>query len=85
MLIFTCKEHDLPQAAVEHIADLNTLDRAMTAHSAGEDEVIPANCANLLQNEEIPPRMEPCCPVTSRSAGYCRAEVTGDGTACRDP
>lgn len=50
-------EYDRLRAAAEDLADLQAYDGAKAALAAGEDELIPADCANRLLNGENPLRV----------------------------
>ena len=52
MVTIPREEYDRLQAAAEHLADLQSYDRAKAALAAGEDELIPADYANRLLNGE---------------------------------
>lgn len=57
MVTITREEYDRLHAAAEHLADLQTFDRAKAALAAGEDELLPADYANRLLNGENPLRV----------------------------
>lgn len=57
MVTITREEYDRLLAAAEDLADLQTFDRTKAALAAGEDELIPADCANRLLNGESPLRV----------------------------
>jgi len=46
------EEYDRLRAAAEDLADLQAYDRTKAALAAGEDEFVPADCANRLLNGE---------------------------------
>ena len=51
------EEYDRLREAAEDLADLRAYDRAMAELAAGEDELIPADCARRLIDGESPLRV----------------------------